>query len=58
MRATLTGVGDTFRWIRSGAGDELTPLRQNETWVRVDRVLPEDAWPRVAELLSSRPHVS
>ena len=57
MRATLTGVGDTFRWIRSGAGDELTPLRQNETWVRVDRVLPEDAWPRVAELLSSRPHV-
>ncbi len=45
MRATLTVVGDTFRWIRSGAGDELTPLRQNETWVRVDRVLPEDAWP-------------
>ena len=56
-RATLTVVGDTFRWIRSGAGDELTPLRQNETWVRVDRVLPEDAWPRLAELLSSRPDV-
>jgi hypothetical protein len=50
-------VGDTFRWIRSGAADELTPLRRNETWIRVDRVLPEDAWTRVADLLSSRPDV-
>ncbi len=45
------------RWVRHGAPDELFPLADDETWIRVFTDLPEQTHRAIARLIETRPNV-
>jgi hypothetical protein len=50
-------VTGSFRSVRSGTPDELGPLREDETWIRVTGELSTSTWRQLADTIAERPDV-